>query len=433
MKGEICFLLLLLLCVETSISSTKCNSPSKGCDDNVSQSNHTSDNATQKQNLSHEAQQQLTIYNVITKTTDFGFNLYRTVANKHDENIFISPLSVSFSLASLMVGTKGSTYREILQGLNLHLFNTIDKPHALPSIFRKLKDNITRNEDLVLERGSFSFVHEDFPVKDSFVNVSLQYFDMEFSNLDFQNSSNAKEVINNYINKITNGKISTLFDEIDPQTKLILVDYILFKGKWIYPFNPALTELGTFYISKYNNVKVPMMFKTDKISSVFDENLQCLVVKLPYRGHASMLVIMPQKESDYTSIEDHLSSELVHKWLANMKERKIDILFPKFKLDQKYQMQKCLQDLGIKEIFSGKGNLSGLTDERNLRLTQVTQRAVIDVDEKGTEAAAVTGSEMTGYAMPSTIHVDHPFLFIIFEEVYNTLLFIGRLIDPTKP
>nr|XP_033806653.1 protein Z-dependent protease inhibitor [Geotrypetes seraphini]XP_033806654.1 protein Z-dependent protease inhibitor [Geotrypetes seraphini] len=432
MKGEIFFLILLPLCIERSISSTNINSPNKGGNDDLSQSNHTSHNATQKENISYEAQQQPTISNVIKKMTDFELSLYRTIAKKHDENIIICPFGIFFTFASLMMGTKGSTYREILQALNLHLFNTTDKPHALPSIFRMLQDSITKNEDLVLEQGSVSFVHEDFPVKDSFLNVSLQYFDMEFSNLDFQNSPKAKEVINNYIKNKTKGMIPKLFDEIDPQTKFILANYILFNGKWIYPFNPAFTELDTFYISKYSNVKVPMMFKTDKISSIFDKNLRCWVVKLPYRGNASMMVIMPQ-ENDLASIEDHLSTELIDEWLANMKLSKMDVYFPKFKLDQKYKMKKCLQDLGIKEIFSGKGNLSGLTDERNLRLSQVTQRVMIEVDEKGTEAVAVTGAEITAYSMPDTFRADHPFIFIITEDPSKTLLFIGRINDPTKP
>ncbi|XP_029453732.1 protein Z-dependent protease inhibitor [Rhinatrema bivittatum] len=432
MKAGLCFLLLIELCVEASVSSTQGTPPNKESEGHFPPSSPAPRDAAQKPSLAHKAQEELTIYNLTAKSTDFGFNLYRTIADKHDENIFISPLSITFALASLMLGTRGLTYSEILQGLNLHLFNDTDKPHLLPSLFRKLKDNITRNEDFVLEQGSFSFIHQDFPIKDAFLNLTQRYFDMEFSNLDFQNASNTKKIINSYITKKTKGKISNLFDEIDPQTKLILADYIQFKGKWLYPFNPAFTELDTFYVSKYHSVKVPMMFKTDKISSTFDETYQCKVVKLPYRGGASMLIIMPQRESDYASIEDHLSAELVEKWLANMKHRKMEVFFPKFKLDQKYKMHKFLQDLGINQIFSGKANLSGLTDERNLKLTQVTQRAVIEVDEKGTEAAAVTVSEITAYSMPPIFRVDHPFLMAIYEESHKIMLFVGRVTDPTK-
>ncbi|NXO41293.1 ZPI inhibitor, partial [Locustella ochotensis] len=342
-----------------------------------------------------------TLHNFTEKTANFGFNLYRKIAMTHDNNVIISPLSVSALMSVYMMAAKGETHRQIAKGLNLHAVkDRVD--HHLPALFKQLIGNITMNEEFLLMQ------------------------------VDFENLTQAKLFINQNINKTTKGKIPGLFEELDRHNKLVLVDYIFFKGKWVYPFNSKFTEMETFHINKYRSVQVPMMFKSDKINSTFDENLRCTVIKIPYKGNAHMLIVIPEKEGDYISIEDHLTTELVESWLGNMKTRKVDISFPKFKLEQKYKMKKLLQGLGIKKLFTRSADLSHLTDHEYVAVSQVVQKAVIEVDEEGTEAAAASGSEITAFTVPPVIKVDRPFLFMIFEETFKTLLFIGRVVDPTE-
>ncbi|NXY21014.1 ZPI inhibitor, partial [Atrichornis clamosus] len=343
-----------------------------------------------------------TLHNFTEKTANFGFNLYRRVAMTHDNNVIISPLSVSALMTVYMLAAKGETYRQIVKGLNLHAVrDRVDQQH-LPALFKQLIGNITMNEEFLLVQ------------------------------VDFENFTQAKLLINQNINKRTKGKIPELFEELDRHNKLVLVDYIVFKGKWVYPFNSKFTEMETFHINKYRSVQVPMMFKSDKINATFDENLRCTVIKIPYKGNAHMLIVIPEKEGDYISIEDHLTTELVESWLANMKTRKVDISFPKFRLEQKYKMKKLLYGLGIKKLFTRSADLSHLTDQEYAAVSQVVQKAVIEVDEEGTEAAAASGSEITAFTVPPVIKVDRPFLFMIFEETFKTLLFIGRVVDPTE-
>ncbi|KAM6256116.1 protein Z-dependent protease inhibitor isoform 2-T2 [Spheniscus humboldti] len=299
--------------------------------------------------------EEFTLYNFTEKTANFGFNLYRKIAMTHDNNVIISPLSISALMTAYMLAAKGETHRQIVKSLNLYaLKNRVDH-HHLPALFKQLKDNITMNEEL-----------------------------------------------------------------------------LLVQGKWVYPFNSKFTETETFHINKYRSVQVPMMFKSDKVNSTFDENLRCTVIKLPYKGKAHMLIVIPEKEGDYISLEDHLTTELVESWLGNMKTRKVDISFPKFKLEQKYKMKKLLHALGIKNLFTRMADLSHLTDQGYVAVSQVVQKAVIEVDEEGTEATAATGSEITAFTVPPVIKVDRPFLFMIFEETFKTLLFIGRVVDPTE-
>ncbi|XP_061468025.1 protein Z-dependent protease inhibitor isoform X2 [Rhineura floridana] len=368
--------------------------------------------------------------NFTEKNTNFGFNLYRKIALKHDNNVFFSPLSLSFSLAAFLLASKGETHNQIVQALNLHLLDS--KENQIPYLFQQLRVNLTKNKEFSLLQDSFSFIQKDFRIKDIFRNLSKQYIDMEFLTVDFHNSTLAKNIINQHVKRKTRGKIPMLFDTVDQHAKIILVNCILFKGKWLHPFSTKFTELETFYIDNYRTVQVPMMFKTERVASVFDKNLRCVVLKLPYKGNVHMLIIMPEKEGDYMSVEDHLTSELMESWLRTMKIRKMDIYFPKFKLDQKYYMDLLLQDLGIKDLFSYKADLSHLTDEIYVKVSQVLQRAAIEVDERGTEVAAVSGSEIIAYSMPPIIRVNRPFLFVIYEESINALLFVGRVINPTE-
>ncbi|NXW00655.1 ZPI inhibitor, partial [Fregetta grallaria] len=409
MKTGIYLLLLSEICVEISKAGIKPKTPKKEEESNLLERNTNasiSEEWHHHKNISKPFEErgleEFTLYNFTEKTANFGFNLYRKIAMTHDNNLIISPLSVSVLMTAYMLAAKGETHRQIVKGLNLHALRDKVDHHHLPALFKQLKENITMNEEPLLVQ------------------------------VDFQNFTQAKLVINQNINKRTKGKIPELFEELDRHDKLLLVDYIVFKGKWVYPFNSKFTEMETFHINKYRRVQVPMMFKSDTVNSTFDENLRCTVIKLPYKGKAHMLIVIPEKEGDYISLEDHLSTELVESWLGNMKTRKVDISFPKFKLEQKYKMKKLLHALGIKNLFTRTADLSHLTDQGYVAVSQVVQKAVIEVDEEGTEVTAASGSEITAFTVPPVIKVDRPFLFMIFEETFKTLLFIGRVVDPTE-
>ncbi|NWX02811.1 ZPI inhibitor, partial [Caloenas nicobarica] len=408
MKTGIYLLVLSEICVEISKAGIKLKTPKKEKENNFGERNNNVNIAEEwhnHKNMSKSFEEQgleeFTLYNFTEKTANFGFNLYRKIAMTHDNNVIISPLSVSTLMTAYMLAAKGETHRQIVKGLNLHALKDRVDRHNLPALFKQLKDNITMNDELLVQ-------------------------------VDFQNFTQAKLVINQNIKKRTKGKIPELFEELDRHTKLLLVDYIVFKGKWVYPFNSRFTEMETFHINKYRSVQVPMMFKSDKVNSAFDENLRCTVIKLPYKGKAHMLIVIPEKEGDYISLEDHLTTELVESWLGNMKTRKVDISFPKFKLEQKYKLKKLLHALGIKNLFTHTADLGHLTDQGYVAVSQVVQKAVIEVDEEGTEAAAASGSEITAFTVPPVVKVDRPFLFMIFEETFKTLLFIGRVVDPTE-
>ncbi|NXX89828.1 ZPI inhibitor, partial [Centropus bengalensis] len=386
MNTGIYLLLLSEICVEISKAGPKPKTPKKDRETNLLEGNENVNISVEwhhHKNISKPFEEggleEFTLYNFTEKTANFGFNLYRKIAMTHDDNVIISPLSVSALMTAYMLAAKGETHRQIVKSLNLHALKDRVDHHHLPALFKQLKDNITRNEELLLVQGTLSFIQKDFRLKESFVNLSKQYFDMEFLRMDFQNFTEAKFLINQNINKRTEGKIPKLFEELDRYNKLLLVDYIVFKGKWVYPFNSKFTEMETFHINKYRSVQIPMMFKSDEVNSTFDENLRCTVIKLPYKGKAYMLIVIPEKEGDYISLEDHLTTELVESWLGSMKIRKVDISIPKFKLEQKYKMKKLLYALGIKNLFTRTADLSYLTDEGYIAVSQVSLLQLFEI------------------------------------------------------
>lgn len=247
MKTGIYLLLLSEICVEISKAGIKPRSP-KEKDNNLMERNkniNISEEWHHHKNISRPFEEQgledFTLYNFTEKTANFGFSLYRKIAMTHDNNVIISPLSVSALMTAYMLAAKGETHRQIVKSLNFHAVKDREDRHHLPALFKQLKDNITMNEELLLVQGTLSFIQKDFKLRESFLNLSKQYFDMEFLRVDFQNFTQAKFIINQNINKRTKGKIPELFEELDRHNKLLLVDYIVFKGnrcfyfaKWLF-------------------------------------------------------------------------------------------------------------------------------------------------------------------------------------------------------
>ncbi|XP_008849432.1 protein Z-dependent protease inhibitor isoform X2 [Nannospalax galili] len=364
-------------------------------------------------------------------TSTFGFSLLRKISMRHDGNVVFSPLGVSVVMVGLMLGSKGETKAQIEHGLHLQALSR-EGPLILPTLFKRLRETLSSNWELGFSQGSFAFIHKDFDVKETYLNLSRKYFDTDCILTNFHNASQAKGLMNYHINKETRGKIPKLFDEINPETKLILADYILFKGKWLTPFDPTFTEEDTFHLHKYKTVKVSMMYRAGNFASTFDKNFRCHVLKLPYQGNATMLVVLTEKSGDHLALEDYLTTDLIETWLQNMKTRKMEVFFPKFKLDQKYEMHELLKQMGVRRIFSTLADLSELSaTARNLQVSKVLQQSVIEVDEKGTEAVAGTLSEIVAYSMPPVLKVDRPFHFMIYEETSKMLLFLGRVVNPT--
>ncbi|KAI4905479.1 hypothetical protein NFI96_028113 [Prochilodus magdalenae] len=366
------------------------------------------------------------------KNTDFAMNLYRKISSHHDDNIFFSPLSVSTAFATLSLAARGSTRSQILSGLNLDTLEQNGQPEVIPQLFQHLQGNITHDGALKLEQGTALFVDLHFQIERAFSDQIKKFFDADIANVAFENADLSKETINKHVRKKTGDKVKELVTNIEPLTQMMLINTIFFQGAWEKQFNPNYTENGRFYIDKYNIVQVPMMVNVDKFYIASDDELKVKVLRLPYLGGAAMLIVLPDINVDYTVVDDEINADRFLNWIKNMKKTKLEVYLPKFKMEKSYSMHKILLSMGIQHVFKHTANLKGMSQEAGLKVSQVLHKAVIEVDEKGTVAAAATSVGITAYSMPTTFVVNRPFFFFIYHEETNSLLFMGRVIDPTK-
>ncbi|XP_048218801.1 serine protease inhibitor 2.1-like [Perognathus longimembris pacificus] len=253
---------------------------------------------------------------------------------------------------------------------------------------------------------------------------------------DFEQPAAAEQLINDFIRNETHGKIVDLIHNVDPDTALILVNYIFLKAKWETPFDPDDTIESRFYLSKSRSVQVPMMKAEDlTVPYLRDEALSCTVVELKYLGNASALLILPDR-GKMQPVEAELLPETLARWRNNLKPRFINELYmPKFSISGSCDLQKILPQMGIREAFSTQGDLSGITTRQQLEVTQVVHRALLDVAEEGTEAAAAHGMKsmtVSGRLNPTILQYDRPFLMNIYDKTSDTILFLGKVANPSQ-
>uniref|UniRef100_A0AAY4AT30 Serpin domain-containing protein n=1 Tax=Denticeps clupeoides TaxID=299321 RepID=A0AAY4AT30_9TELE len=381
--------------------------------------------------LSAQEQHAPNITDLTFKNMDFAMDLYRKISTHHDSNIFFSPLSVSTAFTVLLLGTGGATRDQILKGLNLAQLEKDNSGELISELFQHLLTNITQDGTFKLQQATALFVGMDVHVDVAFSTQINQYFGADICNVDFGKPKVATETINEYVGKHTGNKVKEILITTEPLTKLMLINTIFFQGGWELPFNPNNTENARFYVDKYKIVQVPMMFKEDKFYMATDENLKVKVLRLSYLGGTAMLIVLPNRDVDYTEIDEEITAAKILHWNKKMVKVKLEVQLPKFKMEQSYAMQKILPDLGIGNIFQDTANLTRLSMEAGLKVSEVCQ-TVIEVDERGTTAAAATTVGITAYSLPRTFIVNRPFFFFIYHELTNSLLFMGRVIDPTK-
>ncbi|XP_037550445.1 protein Z-dependent protease inhibitor [Nematolebias whitei] len=375
----------------------------------------------------------VTISDLSYKNIDFAMNLYRKIAGSSDKNIFFSPLSISTSFAALLMASDGVTREEILKVLNLKQLAVDHQPELIPRLFQLLQENVAHNGSLKLDQSTALFIHQQFKVERMFTDRMKKFFHADIKTVDFADTEGSISFINEYIKQKTENKIPEMISTLDETTQLLLINSIFFQGAWQMPFSANLTENAPFYIDNYNIVQVPMMFKEEaKLYTMEDVLLGARALKLPYQKGVSMLILLPNQGVDYTVIDDEISAEKFLSWIKKLHKTNLEVNMPKFKMEQAYSLHSLLPDMGMSSLFSSSANLTGLSKDRGLTVSEVLHKAVIDVDEAGTTAAAATTIGIIPYSLPRVFTVNRPFFFFIYHEDTNSLLFMGRVVDPTQ-
>jgi serpin B len=274
-----------------------------------------------------------------------------------------------------------------------------------------------------------------------FLKLSQDSYGAGLQELDFAKATDqARQTINDWVAKETQGRIKDLLQPgvLKPATRLVLTNAIYFKARWASVFSDSATKKEDFKVGTSKSVKVDMMHQNGNKNLLETDAFQML--ELPYeRNELSMLVLLPRQVDGLPQLEKQLSAENLAKWVGDMKRYQVDLSLPKYKYTAEFELKKVLSALGMGLAFSDAADFSGMATGEKLQIDAVIHKAFVAVDEKGTEAAAATAVTVMPTAAPkpppppppATFRADHPFVFLIRDNRTGSILFMGRVVDPS--
>ncbi|KAM6311971.1 alpha-1-antiproteinase 2-like [Aegotheles albertisi] len=378
----------------------------------------------------HHGGEAIACLKLVPNNADFAFQFFREVTlEAPNKNIFFSPVIISTAFAMLALGARSTTQTQILEGLSFNLTEIQEK--EIHEGFQNLIHMLSHPENGVqLNMGNAIFLAEKLKPLEQFLDDAKALYQLEAITTDFNSPMEAEKQINCYIERKTHGKITNLVKNIDPQTVMLLTSFVFFKGDWEKPFKPEYTKERKFFVDAETTVKVPMMYQTGRFDFYFDEERSCTVVRLHYNGSATAFLVLPAR-GKMKQLEQTLVKEIIQEWSERLLQRLMRLYFPKFSISGSYEITNTLSKMGIVDVFTEQADLSGITSTPELKVSKAVHKAALDVDERGTEAAAATAVEIMPVSLPPTIEFNHPFLMLIFDRDTNSTLFIGKIVNPT--
>ncbi|KFO85482.1 hypothetical protein N320_09566, partial [Buceros rhinoceros silvestris] len=370
---------------------------------------------------------------IASSNADFAFKFYKQVREENsNKNIFFSPLSISTAFAMLSLGARSNTLNQLHKGLAFNL-TEMEEQEIHEGFQRVLQLLNEPGQEVQLSMGNALFIHKRLKLLQKFLDDVTNFYYSEAISSNFQNSSEAIKEINKYIETKTHGKIVDLLRRLDADTVMVLVNYIYFKGYWENPFDSSSTREDDFLLDDKNSVKVKMMHQSNYFNIHRDEKLSCWVVEIPYKGNVAALFILPD-EGKMKQVEDALLKETMSNWMQSFKERKIYLHLPKFSISALYDVKSLFEKMGVTEVFSDLADLSGVAENTLLKVSAAIHKAMVDVSENGTEAAAVTVIQVVEVSAlsppPPHIRFNRPFLMLVFNKPTQNILFMGKIVNP---
>lgn len=371
-----------------------------------------------------------------------GNNLFMIKAYKYlseteeSKNIFISPYSIQSALAMTFAGAAGKTEEEMGKALDFP-GNTIAFHENFGKLTKGIND-ISKKGEMQLSVANSLWLAENYNFLEEFLRINKTYYNTETTNLNFSESEKARKTINDWVAEKTKDRIKDLIPPgiLDALTKLVLTNAVYFKAEWAEQFKKGNTQKAEFITMDNKAVKTEMMNLKHNFPYMENEDIQ--LIEMPYKGgDASMFVILPKKKNYLKTIEKDLEWKNIDKLIGQLKRQQVDVYFPKFKMSLEYELRKLMSSLGMKAAFNKGADFSRMNGNKDLYISAIIHKTFVEVDETGTEAAAATAVVMRmKSAMPDpdykTFRADHPFFYFIRENVSGTVLFAGRVTDPSS-
>jgi serpin B len=301
------------------------------------------------------------------------------------------------------------------------------------SSYKSLINLLLNIDDKVqFELANSIWYRNTFPFEQSFFDICGNYFNAQVSGLNFDDPA-SKDIINEWVNTNTKGKIKYIIDNIEPESVMFLINAIYFKGNWTYKFDSTKTKDEKFYLINGSNKNCRMMNQKSYLS--YSQNSEFDAVDLPYGNkNYSMTIFLPSSNKNINDFINELTDDNYRLWLSSFKSDSVNIFMPKYKIEYKLSLNEALKNLGMAIAFeSGKADFTGMSElGKGIFISEVKHKTFILVDEEGTEAAAVTSVEMVYESFPAEIIIkfNRPFVFVIREKNSGAIVFIGKIVEP---
>ena len=384
---------------------------------------------------------------LVEDNNQFAFELYAHLA-REEGNLFLSPSSISTALAMTYAGARGQTAQEMANTLHVARFFETDRLHAAYANLLRQWKGAGQKRKYQLSMANALWGQKGFGFLPEFLDLTRKDYGAGLFEVDFaKDAEPARKTINDWASRQTQDKIKELFrpGTLDADSRLVLTSAIYFKGDWAAQFLPKNTATKDFHVSVERNVKAPFMHRTGDYRYLENDNLQ--ILELPYEGKdLSMVVFLPRKVDGLPALEKSLSTDRLDesrkepgyfefiRYLKKMRDQKVAVALPKFKLTSEFMLNKVLAALGMRTAFTRAADFTGMNGSGpRLFLSVAVHKAFVEVNEEGTVAAA--GSGVGVNVISARPHVpefraDHPFLFLIRDNRSGSILFMGRVNNP---
>ncbi len=372
---------------------------------------------------------------LVNGNTAFALDLYGHLREARG-NLFLSPYSISTALGMTYAGAKGGTGKQMSEVLHFAM-----EQEQLHSTFGHLEAQLNAVRDkssIELNIANALWAEREYRFLERFLELVRGNYQAECRYADFKTASEAaREEINAWVEHQTNEKIKDLIQRgvLDSLTRLVLVNAIYFKGMWASQFEEGATKEAAFWVAPDAPVDVPMMSQEEEFK--YMENGDVRMLELPYVGDdLSMIILLPTKIDGLADLEVLLTMENLNAWLVRLQKRRLTVYLPRFRVTSQFSLKRTLASMGMADAFNPRvADFSGIDGTKNLSISAVVHKAFVDVNEEGTEAAGATGVVVGVTAIPApplVFRADHPFVFLIRDNGSGSILFLGRLADPTK-
>lgn len=360
----------------------------------------------------------------------FAVDLYRSAVGQAGANTVVAPYSVTFALSMIYAGARGDTATEIADVLHADGMDAAAWHDGINAYDLTL-DARTAGSSTEWNSANKVWVRPGLSLRDEFLDVLTGDYGSPLAETDFAaDPKRARRTVNDWVDQQTNSLVSELFPpgSFTPTTVMALVNAVAMDAPWEFPFDPAATVEASFTLADGTTIETPTMHYDEYLPSRTEEAYQA--VELPYGGGAlSMTVIVPD---DLERFEAEMSADSLLGIIGGTREGGIHLSLPKWTARTHLRLDDLLSELGMPTAFTPRADFSGMVQGGGIWVDRVEHEALVEVDESGTRAAAASGGVMAGSHGP-TIAVDRPFLYLIHDRGARTILFIGRVLDPSDP